>query len=115
MTRPQGRGAAIEALASANGRPPEAADGVTLAAALHELVGILPGLRAALERTAHPAESPIAYRREPAAKLCGISVRLLERLASAGKFPRPDAYAGRCPLWTRATLERWVAGGGGRI
>ncbi len=86
----------------------------TLADALRELVGILPGLRLALERTARPIE-PLAYRKEQSAKLCGISVRLLERLASAGKFPRPDAYAGRCPLWTRGTLERWVAGGGGRI
>jgi hypothetical protein len=39
---------------------------------------------------------------------------LLERLASAGKFPRPDAHAGRCPLWTRATLERWVNEGGSK-
>jgi hypothetical protein len=88
---------------------------VTIGQALHELAGILLGLRTALERYATLAEPPVAYRKEDAARLCGISPRLLERLASAGKFPRPDAYAGRCPLFTRATLERWIAEGGGQI
>jgi predicted DNA-binding transcriptional regulator AlpA len=60
-------------------------------------------------------EPALAHRKQESARLCGISPRLLERLLSAGKFPRPDAYAGRCPLWTRATLESWVAGGGGQI
>ncbi|MGO9923167.1 MAG: helix-turn-helix transcriptional regulator [Isosphaeraceae bacterium] len=87
----------------------------TLAAAMHELVGILPGLRLALERTARPVEPPVAYRKQEAARLVGISPRLLERLLSAGRFCKPDAHAGRCPLWTRATLEEWVRQGGGRI
>jgi hypothetical protein len=86
-----------------------------LASVLQELAGILPGLRLALERQAPPAEPPLAHRKTDAARLVGISPRLLERLLSAGKFPRPDAYAGRCPLWTRATLSTWVAEGGGRI
>jgi hypothetical protein len=71
-------------------------------------------LRLALERQPRPLDPPIAYRKHTAAKLCGISQRLLERLLAADKFPRPDAYAGRCPLWSRRTLEAWVATGGSR-
>jgi predicted DNA-binding transcriptional regulator AlpA len=61
-----------------------------------------------------PASEPLAYRKSAAARLLGISTRTLERLGSAGRFPRPDAHAGRCPLWTRATLEAWLARGGSR-
>ena len=58
---------------------------------------------------------PLAFRKRTAARLLDISERTIERLLAAGKFPRPDAYAGKCPLWTRATLETWVREGGGRI
>jgi hypothetical protein len=58
---------------------------------------------------------PLAFRKRTAARLLDISERTLERLAAAGKFPKPDAHAGKCPLWTRATLEAWVRQGGGRI
>jgi hypothetical protein len=110
--------AAIEPVAHPNGRVPASGEpeapqwATTLANALHELTAILPGLRLALERQAHPVELPLAYRKSGAAKLCGISVRLLERLSSAGKFPRPDAFAGRCPLFRRETLQRWLSQGG---
>jgi predicted DNA-binding transcriptional regulator AlpA len=57
---------------------------------------------------------PLAYRKRNAATLIGISVRTLERLLAAGKFPRPDAHAGKCPLWTRESLSRWITEGGGR-
>jgi hypothetical protein len=88
----------------------------TLARALTELVAILPGLRQALEsRQPGPGPGPLAYRKPVAARLCGMSPRTWERLLSAGKAPRPDAYAGKCPVWTRATLERWLREGGGRI
>lgn len=55
---------------------------------------------------------PLAFRKKTAAALVGISVRTWERLLAAGKAPRPDARAGKAPLWTRATLERWLAQGG---
>jgi predicted DNA-binding transcriptional regulator AlpA len=81
-----------------------------------DLAVVLAMLTDALAKlTAAPTEPALAHRKQESARLCGISPRLLERLLSAGKFPRPDAYAGRCPLWTRATLESWVAGGGGQI
>ena len=84
-----------------------------LADTLAKLTAILPGLKAAIESKPR-GEPPLAYRKAAAARMCGMSQRTLERLLSAGKFPRPDAYAGKCPLWTRATLERWLADGGGR-
>lgn len=57
---------------------------------------------------------PLAFRKRTAARSLDISERTLERLLAAGKFPRPDAYAGRCPLWTRETLVGWIANGGSR-
>jgi hypothetical protein len=67
----------------------------------------------ASEAAGRPLE-PIAFRKATAAALVGISVRTWDRLLAAGKAPRPDAYAGRCPLWKRSTLETWIARGGAR-
>jgi hypothetical protein len=71
-------------------------------------------LRAALEDRAHRGPEPLGYRKVRAAQMVGVSTRLWERLVSSGKAPRPDARAGKCPLWTRATLARWLAEGGSR-
>jgi predicted DNA-binding transcriptional regulator AlpA len=64
--------------------------------------------------TASRSLEALAFRKKTAAALLGISVRTWERLLSAGKAPRPDAYAGKCPLWTRSTLETWIARGGAK-
>jgi hypothetical protein len=85
---------------------------ITLADALGKLSAILAVLEAAVNRQARP--EPLAFRKADAARMCGMSVRLWERLVSAGKAPRPDAHANRCPLWTRRTLEHWLAQGGSR-
>jgi hypothetical protein len=85
---------------------PEAAE---LAIVLAKLTDALADLKAP------PAEPPLAFRKAESARLVGIIPRLLERLLAAGKFPRPDAYAGRCPLWTRESLSRWIGEGGGQI
>jgi len=63
---------------------------------------------------ASPAVERLAYRLDEVAKALGVSRRLIERERSAGRFPRPDLTIGRAPLWTRETLARWIAGGGGR-
>jgi predicted DNA-binding transcriptional regulator AlpA len=63
-------------------------------------------------RQAQPAIEPLTYRKRSAAIMIGISERTIERLISAGKFPRADAYAGKCPLWTRESLVQWIAKGG---
>lgn len=55
---------------------------------------------------------PLAYRKATVARMLDISGRTLDRLIGAGRFPRPDAHAGRAPLWRRETLERWLAQGG---
>jgi predicted DNA-binding transcriptional regulator AlpA len=62
-----------------------------------------------------PTTPRLAFRADEVAASLGISKRTIQRLLSAGKFPRPNAYAGKCPLWTRATLEKWLAGGGGQL
>jgi hypothetical protein len=66
----------------------------SLAGVLEELAAILPGLKAALDRQADPRPEPLAYRKADAARMCGMSVRLWERLAAAGRAPRPDAEIG---------------------
>jgi hypothetical protein len=70
----------------------------------------------AIDRQAQagPLIEPIAYRKAQVARLLGVGERTIERLLSGGKFPQPDARAGRCPLWTRETLTRWIAEGGSR-
>jgi predicted DNA-binding transcriptional regulator AlpA len=63
---------------------------------------------------ASPNVVRLAYRLDEVAKALGVSRRLIERERSAGRFPRPDLTIGRAPLWTRETLTRWIAQGGGR-
>jgi predicted DNA-binding transcriptional regulator AlpA len=63
---------------------------------------------------AKPIIAALALRKRSAAKLLDISERTIERLLAAGKFPRPDAHAGRCPLWTPRSLIQWIAEGGGQ-
>jgi hypothetical protein len=106
---------------TASGPPsqdPEAAElppGVRpLARILEELADTLPGLKAALDRQADCRPEPLVYRKPDAARLCGMSARTWERLLSAGKAPRPDAYAGKCPLWKKSTLEAWISRGGSK-
>jgi hypothetical protein len=103
------------ALDDKNAADPGLPEGMTtLAAALAELVRLLPGLKAALERTAGPAVAPLAYRKREAAAMLGISPRLFERLIASRRGPRPTAYAGRCPLFTKQSLERWISEGGSK-
>ena len=41
--------------------------------------------------------------------LIGIAPRTLWRLASSGRFPRPDVKVGaRIVKWRRTTVERWI-------
>jgi hypothetical protein len=46
------------------------------------------------------------------AAILKCSRRLLERMRSAGKVPRPDFMVGRCPRWKRSTLAAWIETGG---
>jgi hypothetical protein len=46
------------------------------------------------------------------ARALSCSRRGVERLRSAGKLPRPDFHAGRCPRWHAATVRAWLARGG---
>ncbi len=54
----------------------------------------------------------LTIRREEAAAAIGISVRLLDQLRAGGRFPLPDAWAGRIPLWRAETVREWIANGG---
>jgi len=39
------------------------------------------------------------------------SRRWLERERSAGRVPRPDFRAGKCPRWYAETIRRWIGEG----
>jgi hypothetical protein len=40
------------------------------------------------------------------------SRRLIERMRAAGKLPRPQLYAGKCPRWKPETIRAWIERGG---
>ena len=46
------------------------------------------------------------------AALLSCSRRLVERMRSAGKVPKPDIHVGRCPRWKPATIRAWIERGG---
>jgi|SRR5271157_1332229 len=46
------------------------------------------------------------------AELLSCSRRLVERMRSAGKVPKPDFHVGRCPRWKPATIRAWIDRGG---
>ena len=46
------------------------------------------------------------------ARILSVSRRWLERERSAGRVPKPDFMAGRCPRWKPATIRRWIETGG---
>ncbi len=46
------------------------------------------------------------------AALLSCSRRLVERMRSAGKLPKPDIHVGKCPRWKPATIRAWIERGG---
>jgi predicted DNA-binding transcriptional regulator AlpA len=46
------------------------------------------------------------------AALLNCSRRLVERMRSAGKIPKPDIHVGKCPRWKPATIRAWIERGG---
>ena len=55
---------------------------------------------------------PLTYRISDLAKALGLSRRSIERFRASGAFPKPDAKAGRCPLWRPETIQAWLTKGG---
>jgi len=45
------------------------------------------------------------------AALLSCSRRLVERMRSAGKVPKPDIHVGRCPRWRAETVRAWIERG----
>lgn len=45
------------------------------------------------------------------AELLSVSRRWLERERAAGRVPKPDFMAGKCPRWKPATIRRWIGEG----
>lgn len=45
------------------------------------------------------------------AVVLSCSRRLVERMRSSGKVPKPDLYVGRCPRWRPETVRSWIGEG----
>jgi hypothetical protein len=46
------------------------------------------------------------------AAILSCSRRLVERLRSAGRVPKPDIWVGKMPRWRAETIRRWLESGG---
>ena len=89
---------------AANGEPSR--ESVNLADALRELVDILPGLKAVIER--RPLADRMTLRLDEVADSLGMSRCAIERERSAGRFPPPDLHIGKAPLWRPETIHNWL-------
>jgi len=46
------------------------------------------------------------------ARILLCSRRLVERMRSAGKIPKPDIRIGKMPRWRAETIREWIESGG---
>jgi predicted DNA-binding transcriptional regulator AlpA len=61
----------------------------------------------------HPSRSEaLLWRFNKVVDSTGMSRRTIERLRSAGRFPKPDLKIGKAPLWKPETIRRWIDEGG---
>ncbi len=87
---------------------------VTLADALAKLTAILPRLADALAKSEDRQRiEPLTLRVDELAKRLGVSRRALERELAAQRFPKPDLYIGRMPLWRIESVNAWLERRGG--
>jgi len=63
-------------------------------------------------RQDHSTPSRLTLRLAEIADSLGISMRALQRERSAGRFPKPDIYIARMPLWKPETIRDWLERGG---
>ena len=106
----------LPAVATPKPDAPDLPEGVKpLADVMQELVEILPGLRAALERQARPARiEPLAYRIDELADALGVSRRAHSK-SRAIRRSIPEARrlcSGSARLWTDRPSETWIPGKG---
>jgi predicted DNA-binding transcriptional regulator AlpA len=73
-----------------------------------------PGLPPGIVHISRPLADVIEplLARADLARVLATSLRSLDRMAAAGKLPRPDLYLGvRQPRWRAETIRRWIDGG----
>lgn len=52
---------------------------------------------------------PDMLTRDEAAALAGVTPQTWSEYVARGRAPKPAAYIGRTPLWSRAEVEEWLA------
>jgi hypothetical protein len=88
-----------------------------LAHLVAELTATIARLTEAIElpKSAPPAaqlDGRLAIRIDEVAKAIGVSRRVIERERSAGRFPTPDMFIGRMPMYRPETIRGWIDSGG---
>ncbi len=72
-----------------------------------------PRLDPAPKLAAAIAVERLAFRKDELAESLGISSRAIDRDRAAGLFVQPDRVIGtKTPIWSKATIERWLQEGG---
>jgi hypothetical protein len=83
-------------------------EGVTLVAALTELVALLPGLRAALESRDERLRERLLWSLNDISLVTGMSRPTLERMRARGAMPFADVKCRRRLYWKPATITAWI-------
>jgi hypothetical protein len=92
--------------------PPPPAPGPAPGDTLSAILGVLSEVRDLLRA---PPVPRLALRLDEVADALGVSRRLIERERSAARFPPPDLYIGKCPIWLVSTVENHLTARGGRV
>lgn len=61
-----------------------------------------------MNSTDQTAETPLLLDVAAVARLLGVSVRHVWRMADAGQFPRPVAVGAKLKRWSRAVVLAWI-------
>jgi len=71
-----------------------------------------PGPEAARPKRTLPSGIEPLLSIDDIAALLSCCRRLVERMRSAGKIPKPDIKIGKMPRWKAATIRAWIERGG---
>ena len=90
-------------------------DPISSTASRHENPKSGPVPETRLSQSARPASKgpdaqPLLLREKDLPRLLSLSRAMVRREMAAGRFP-PAIRLGRCVLWRRADLEKWIANG----
>jgi hypothetical protein len=72
------------------------------------LAEVANSIAARVEHEPAPPIEPLLWTFATVFKSLGVSRRTIERERSAGRFPKPDLFIGRRPMWKPTTIRLWI-------